>query len=215
MTSARTVTSGEISDAAMRAYRAAKALHRDGGNPAGAFELLASIVEDRLWEQLVNNSDRPFESFTAFVEAPEPGGLGVTTGELRKLLDLRHPHEDTRPWLERAPWLRGEVRRLLAEEVRPSADQGRPGKGGATAFSLHDQRGTADALTARLKRDDPDLAARVVAGEVTPNAAAREKGWRKPRVVLTSPSSVAARIRQHFTAEETAELIRLLLSDPD
>ena len=35
------------------------------------------------------------------------------------------------------------------------------------------------------------MAERVVRGEVTPNAAALEKGWRKPRIVVTSPESVA------------------------
>jgi hypothetical protein len=34
---------------------------------------------------------------------------------------------------------------------------------------------------ARLRRDDPELAARVERGELTANAAAVDKGWRQPR----------------------------------
>lgn len=33
-----------------------------------------------------------------------------------------------------------------------------------------------------MKRDDPDMAERVLDGELNPNAAARSKGWTKPRI---------------------------------
>lgn len=194
----------------MRAYRTAKALHRDGGTPASVFGLLASIVEDRTWERLLDNADKPFASFTAFVEAPEPGGLATTRQELVKLLALRHPHEDGDVWRDRAPWLREQVARLLAEDVVPAGAPGNPRNLGATKVKQEDHANSAEHITARLKRDDPDLAARVVAGEVTANAAAREKGWRKPRIVLSSPASVAVRLRQHFSPMQVAELRNLL-----
>ena len=45
--------------------------------------------------------------------------------------------------------------------------------------------GTSRAYTlARLRRDDPDMALRVEAGELSANAAAVAKGWRKPPDVL-------------------------------
>lgn len=66
---------------------------------------------------------------------------------------------------------------------------------------------TADKVTARLKRDDPKLAQRVVNGEITPNAAARAKGWRKPRIVLSAPASVAKALRKHMEPDDLAELI--------
>lgn len=69
---------------------------------------------------------------------------------------------------------------------------------------------TAERTVARLKRDDPALAERVVNGELSPNAAARAKGWRRPRVVLSSPASVAEKIRQHWTPDQIAELRDLL-----
>jgi len=53
------------------------------------------------------------------------------------------------------------------------------------------QSETVERTIRRLKRDDPDLAKQVIAGEVTANAAAREKGWRKPRIVLSTPERVA------------------------
>lgn len=59
-------------------------------------------------------------------------------------------------------------------------------------------------------RDDPELAARVVRGEVSPNAAAMAKGWRKPRVLLTSPATVASAVRQHWTPDRIKELKEML-----
>jgi hypothetical protein len=194
----REVGNHQLTPDAMRAYRAAKALHRDGGSPASAFGLLAAIVEDRTWERLRDNSDRPFTSFTTFIEAPEPGGLGTTRAELVKLLALRHPHEDGAEWRDRAPWLRTTVAGLLAGDVEAGPRRGATGRG-------RDRSGATV--------PNNELAARVVAGEVTANAAAREKGWRRPRIVLTSPASVAIRLRQYFTPDQVAEL-RALLDDP-
>lgn len=68
----------------------------------------------------------------------------------------------------------------------------------------------ADAILSRLKRDHPDLAQQVIDGELTANAAARQLGWRKPRVLLTSPQQVAAKLRDHYNKEDLAELARLI-----
>jgi hypothetical protein len=73
----------------------------------------------------------------------------------------------------------------------------------------------ADYITARLKRDDPELAERVVRGEVTPNAAAREKGWRKPRIVLSSPERVAASLRRYLPRDALLRLAELLTKEEE
>ena len=54
-----------------------------------------------------------------------------------------------------------------------------------------------------------DLADAVVRGKVTANAAARQKGWRPPRIELRDPTVVAARIREHFSREQIDLLIAL------
>lgn len=64
--------------------------------------------------------------------------------------------------------MRTRVRELLASEI-PAANAN-----GTNRFSSRDTRAsqqsdTADAITARLKRDDPALAEKVVKGEVTAN----------------------------------------------
>jgi hypothetical protein len=52
---------------------------------------------------------------------------------------------------------------------------------GDCADAMSYKLGTAEHWKRRLRRDDPALAARVDAGELTANAAAVQKGWRKPR----------------------------------
>jgi hypothetical protein len=140
-----------------------------------------------------------YTSFTLFVEAHPPRGLGGRVSQLialcgtdKKLADL--------------------VKRMAREAIPAVNPHGtNQHGGGGTASSDRDERGTADDLTSRLKRDDPELAERVVAGDITPNAAAREKGWRKPRIVLTSPDQVARKIRENWDTEQIADLIRLLM----
>lgn len=71
------------------------------------------------------------------------------------------------------------------EEIPAALPVGTPGHSpidGGTNISSLTSANSVDHVTARLKRDDPALAEDVVAGRLTANAAARQKGWRKPRV---------------------------------
>lgn len=68
--------------------------------------------------------------------------------------------------------MRAEVARLIAEEVPVARTAGRP-PGNESATHITGKRDST-AIVARLKRDDPELAERVVNGEMTANAAARE-----------------------------------------
>lgn len=219
----RTVEVGEYTEEQVRVQRAGEALHRDGASPAGALELLAAITEDRTWERVADSKGRPFKGrFRAFVEARVPFGLGFDPDQLPKVLALRHPHESRPDIAHRMATMREQVRSLLLAEIPTALPVGSPGLSGKAAGSDANGSGTtirpsasrnADYVTARLKRDDPDLADRVVRGEVTPNAAAREKGWRKPRIVLSSPERVAASLRKWMPAESLSRLARLLLDD--
>ena len=83
---------------------------------------------------------------------------------------------------------------------------------------------SSDYVMSRLKRDaekaDPDpgaasLYSKVLGGEVTPNAAARQMGWRKPRIVLSTPDHVAKRLRDHFKDPGQRILLAELLTKED
>jgi hypothetical protein len=67
---------------------------------------------------------------------------------------------------------------LLLEEIKPIGSRGRPEAGTEKPCDTNIRPDRVEHVVARLKREDPDLAARVVNGELTPNAAARAKGWR-------------------------------------
>jgi len=213
---AREVSFPHLSEEQMRVLRAGEALHRDGASPAGALELLAAIVEDRTWERLTDAKGRSFKGrFRDFVEARSPYGLGYDPDQLPKVLQLRHPHESVPRIAYRMAQMREQVKRLLLEEIPATAEHGYgPGRGhtekrdGATnSFPLAN---TADYVTARLKRDAPELAEKVIRGELTPNAAARQMGWRKPRIVVSTPEAVAKALRKHMTPDQIQALVRLL-----
>lgn len=71
-------------------------------------------------------------------------------------------------------------------------------------------RNRADSLLARLKRDRPDLAQQVIDGELSATKAAREAGIITPTVRLGKPTTVAAKLRDHYSREDLAELARQL-----
>lgn len=70
--------------------------------------------------------------------------------------------------------------------------------------------GSADYIVARLKRDDPEMAAKVIQGELTPYQAQREKGWKAPRIYLTNPERVAQSLLKYMKPDDIAKLIALL-----
>lgn len=207
----RTVVMGELSPEQRRVHRVEHILRRDGGSPGSALEGLAAIIEDETWRKVPRSASdpTPFSSFSKFVTA-SPAGLHTTVDQILALLRLRHPGEGNLAMRERMDAMRATVRQLLSEEVEPARAVGRPD--GTTNVRATNIRAsdTTDYVLARLKRDDPNLAERVVRGELTANAAARQAGIRKPRIVLTSPESIAAALRRNLGAEDLAELVRLL-----
>lgn len=136
--------------------------------------------------------ERTNSTFTEFVTEKPPKGIGAST----KL--IVHLVEDD-------PQLSMKVHSLLGQDVPAAANVGRPSKGNESATHISRKR-DASSVLARLKRDDPDLAARVQAGELSANAAALRKGWRKPRIVLTDPAAIARSLRKHLSPADLAAL---------
>ncbi len=195
---------------------------RSGGPAQGS-----SPARPRYWERLEDASGRSFVGrFLDFAEANPPYGLGITKSQLRKVPTLDHPRQAVPDVAARMDRMRAEVHRLLAEAVAPTTEN-RGHLFSERHISSRDTRAnvtegdTPLAVLARLKRDaekEPEaaeLAARVTSGEMTANAAARAKGWRKPRILLTSPESIARALRQHLDSDTIAELVRLLLEPTD
>lgn len=147
------------------------------------------------------------ETFTSFLTSAAPRGLN---GRRDQLVALCGRDEE----------LKQRVQGLLDGEVDPLPSPGGDrrsadfqGSDTTSKRSIEPAGRGAKYVVARLKRDRPDLAERVVSGELTANAAARQAGIRKPRVVLTSPESIAAALRRHLGPDDIAHLIRLLLNE--
>src|SRR5699024_1268472 len=135
--------------------------------------LVAKVLDSGAWASFKDQVGVgvEHEGFQSFVTTRGWEGMGAS----KVALDAWPRVPDTRvaDLVERV-W-RGEIPAARKTAGRPDSN------GSATPItSVRDH--TADSILARLKRDDPALAEQVVNGEVTPNAAALAKGWRKPRV---------------------------------
>ena len=165
--------------------------------------LVGKVIESGAWREFTTPNGFPVRhrTFHDFVTADRWDGLGTSRDALVGWVREQDP--DVASAVERA-W-REEVPAALKSAGRPS------GNGSATTNSGQSITGkTADGILARLKRDDPETAQKVINGELTANAAARSKGWRKPRILLTSPEAIANGLRKHLTADELNELKELL-----
>lgn len=99
---------------------------------------------------------------------------------------------------------------VAAPQARPSA--GRPPKN-ADDISIPRAHGTsATYIVRRLKRDRPDLAQRVIEGELSARAAGIEAGFvhRTQSVRVDDPDSAARALRKHMSADALARLKELL-----
>lgn len=160
--------------------------------------LVAKVIESGAWSSFTDQLGQPVEhqSFQSFVTTPRWRGLGTSKTALSAW--VREQDAPTAEAVERA-W-RGEI-----PAARPV---GRP-TNNESATHITGQR-DADSILARLKRDHPDLAESVVNGELSANAAAIRLGWRHPRIVATSPASVARKLREIWSDQQLEDLIQEL-----
>lgn len=183
-----------LSDARLLLEQLRIEVRKDGASPKSFALMLRRVTEERAWEQ------EGFATFRAYVEAEEPYGLGMTE---ERLLDAA-----------RLASVEPLARSLLDEEVPRAQEHGGNQHSGVRGTNSSLPSSDIRARTvARLKRDDPELAERVIRGEVTPNAAAHEKGWRKPRIVLSNPDRIAKSLRRHLPRESLLRLIELLTKE--
>lgn len=174
---------------------------------ADVMSALPGLVERLLDEEAWREFDAPppaghieHRSFRAFVEAKPPGGLGSRLDQLKALcgdradlaVRVQRMHDDGIP----AASPHGTNQHSHTEENVTRSPVGKSD--------------TRDKVVAVLKRDHPDLALRVTRGELSADAAAKQAGIRKPRIVVTSPESVARSLRRHMGPADLARLAELL-----
>jgi F420-0:gamma-glutamyl ligase len=101
---------------------------------------------------------------------------------------------------------------LVMAEMEPGKARGGDRRSEAVQndnIILKPKQGTSATYTLkRLKRDRPDLFAKVTAGTMTANAAAKKAGFRKTRTVYlpADPKAAAAKLRELFGEEFLAQV---------
>jgi hypothetical protein len=165
--------------------------------------LIKEIIRNEYWRERVVQSSGAvahFDRFEQFVAEPPPDGVGADVPTLLRLCS-------------------GDVEAVeLIDQVTqkgPGSHRGNQhttGKDNNIHLSTPGPKGTDKrAALRRLRKDRPDLHAKVLAGELTPHGAMVEAGFR-PRAyrMPTTISGLVDAIRRHFTPEQIAELVRLL-----
>ena len=178
------------------------AFDMSGGDPSEIFDALAVAVDHEIW---VSRG----MTFVQLVQSPYPKGLGLTPKKLDALLKLEHRYEANNADIrERMTWLRRAVVDLLNAPVAAHGENQYSPKSGADIISSTQFGTDPDYAIRRLKRDRPDLAERVLLGELSPHQAAIQAGFRKRTlsIPIDDPDRIAATLRRHLTAEQLAAL---------
>lgn len=165
--------------------------------------LIKRIIIENMWQERVDpasgRSYGPFRSFGEFVGTPvSDGGLGSTIRQLENLC-------------------RDDKEALDAIDRATQGDHGGNRRSGTfNVDNVHIERPSGNRESTalrRLRKDRPDLHARVLAGELSANWAMVEASFR-PRtltVPVTRPESVARSLLKYMSADDIAKLITVLL----
>lgn len=163
--------------------------------------LLVEIVDGDRWRRRiarVHHSEVAFDDFAVFTSTKTPDGLGISLDQLRKLC---RDHPDAIDAIDRATQRRDGNPQGTNQYTAGTFDNVQ----GSTAPTGN----SAEAAIRRLRFDRPDLHARVLAKDLSPHAAMREAGFRKPTLTvrLDDPAAMAGSIARHVDRVFIAELI--------
>ena len=160
---------------------------RSGGDPSLLLDLLAELLERKSWEQREGGSGKPW-SFLRYVQTPfDDGGLGWDVEDVKNIIRFEHKYEKegvrhTPAKAAEMEAMRRKVRDLLNPEAPKNGEIG-SGRNSPDNIRPNKDHGTSESYTVRrLKRDRPELAQKVIQGEISANAAAIEAGFRTKTV---------------------------------
>lgn len=120
--------------------------------------------------------------------------------------------EDLRKWAEYVPdRIKAVVKDELYDEI---GAQGRPEKGDNITFNNQGmKRGTSGEhyIISRLKRDNPEMAQKVLSGELSAHQASIKAGIRKEYIqVQATIPAIAAKVKKMFSPDQLQELVTLI-----
>ena len=168
--------------------------------------LVKMVVRENFWHErnvAQLGSVVKFESFSAFVTGELPQGLDTDIDTIKRLCEKDKEALD-----------------LIDRAIQNPNGGDRKSTDYISVYDIHTDNthtdrpaGTSAAASIRrLRKDRPDLHQSVIAGDLSPHAAAIQAGFR--RRTFTVPVDVAAAARaiaKHFTKEEQNEIARLLV----
>lgn len=159
-------------------------IRKSGADVTGFLETFAHVVNNEIWKKLRDKDGNPL-TFRQFIELPYPVGVGSSVEQVKKIVLLKSRHETHPETAANLAAMRAKVRALTEEESREVIKNGGDRRGDGSSLTCQTEQpsgqgGNSRAYSiARLKRDRPDLADMVIAGELSANAAAVEAGFRK------------------------------------
>ena len=216
----RVIGTRDVSAEEERHQRLQVLLRQAGGDPSSILELLATIVRRKDWLQMDDGHGRPMGMLAYFRQ------LGWSRDDLSQFVErAKHRHE-LPPKVR--PDVQEEMRSLriaLKDLLNPALKQtgGQEGNQNAAqkepaACPRNDvdsinivlaEGGTSSSyIIRRLRRDSPELAEKVILGQLTPNAAAIQAGFRIRTLTVPAHPQRAARILvKHLTPADVKALI--------
>jgi hypothetical protein len=153
-----------------------------------------------------------FDSVVAFIEGQAPAGLQTPLAEFRKLLSLDPAAVDAFDRATQRP--DGNPTGHNQYTVKPDAGQdGTDNNVHGSSTIERPQGNSVQAALRRLRKDRPDLHARVLAGELSAHAAMQEAGFRRPTatVYTDDPEALVSLIGTCCTPEQAREIGARLL----
>jgi len=171
-----------------------------GGHALGTVpELLKRVLAEESWRKFVTKrgEEVSHERFAEFVVTPPLRGLGATVDLVKRVVAGDPEAEKALRDVLKDQGHRSDIRNNVTEVEVVT--------GNARAYALD-----------RLAREAPELHAQVLAGKMSAHAAMVKAGFR-PRTftVRPEPKSAARTLRKYMTADQLAELVRLLTQEGD
>ncbi|MDQ3540090.1 MAG: hypothetical protein M3440_05330 [Chloroflexota bacterium] len=162
--------------------------------------LLVKVINESRWQ---TRWSRPlkrevtFPSFAAFANERTPAGLGISVDMLKRMC---RDNDEALTAIEKALGSHQGQRTDLHDIIMKVAPKE---QGTSTEYALR-----------KLHADAPELLKRVLAKELTPNAAMIEAGFRKRTITIKAdPQSAAQTIARHFDRDQVGELIACLYDE--